>query len=32
MFHFDTAALLRFLESAGTDQTADPRSLGEKAS
>ena len=32
MFHFDTAALLQFLESAGTDQTADPRSLGEKAS
>ena len=32
MFHFDTAALLQFLESAGTDQTADSRSLGEKAS
>jgi uncharacterized protein len=32
MLHFDTAALLQFLESAGTDQAADSRSLGEKAS
>jgi hypothetical protein len=32
MLHFDTVALLQFLESAGTDQTADSRSLGEKTS
>ena len=25
MFHFDTSALLQFLENAGTDQAADPR-------
>ena len=32
MLHFDTVALLQFLESAGIDQAADSRSLGEKTS
>jgi uncharacterized protein len=32
MFHFDTAALLRFIESSGTDQVADFRSSSGKAS
>ena len=32
MFHFDTAALLQFLNNAGTEQAADPRSPSGRGS
>lgn len=32
MFHFDTAALLRFIENSGADQAADHRSSSDKSS